>query len=615
MDDYKTIKHRLGASIRHVVGSGKDLFAPSDQEVISRLQILISNFEEHSTFVQANKKEFVKLFAYVEKLGFHAEKSTVLLSKEWSRMDGNGFYSQKEKQKGGGQESVSSVKHKPLMGLEIQLERLKVALKAEFVGVERQIEVNRGIYKLIADYRKCTSEYEHYSLKIRSLREKKEVPEEKMEANLQKLKLSQNAMDSAASSLEAQLKEVLNNSVGALAGTFGVISAAGADATVLTVAGFVEMASEPPDWMSLALNKTPYIMTSITRASDGAREGGEGGSATIAFYKMRAAAAEARAVSAEQKVEDLRRQLSAPQAASSSISGLMTPSKPMFEDFMGALEEPKSPPSPMLSPSESGGRSLDPFSPPTPLGNKSGSSGQLFPNIFSEMSIGRNNGTVAAPEDFADFSGAGAYQNPFESDTKATTTTSPSFKPFAFPHSSSQAIVDSDPFAVAASSEVHLKSVGTPFRKAVGQSKNHAAAGDPFQEVVGQSPKGVSASDPFQNCMGQSPNGVAHPQSDPFQSPSSVQSESNPFRASYSVQSDPFQASSSVQSDPFRASSSAGIQSMGAAGTQSVGLTLACNDDLSQPRAMPRAQSDSFLASSDPFQVPVLSARPPSSFA
>jgi ABC-type transporter Mla subunit MlaD len=30
---------------------------------------------------------------------------------------------------------------------------------------------------------------------------------------------------------EAQLKEVLNNSVGALAGTFGVISAAGADAT------------------------------------------------------------------------------------------------------------------------------------------------------------------------------------------------------------------------------------------------------------------------------------------------------------------------------------------------------------------------------------------------
>jgi hypothetical protein len=243
------------------------------------------------------------------------------------------------------------------------------------------------------------------------------------------------------------------------------------------------------------------------------------------------------------------------------------------------------------------------------MGNKSGGSGQHFPNIFSEMSIGRNNGTVAAPEDFADFSGAGAYQNPFESDTKATTATSPSFKPFAFPHSSSQSIVDSDPFAVAASSEVHLKSVGTPFRKAVGQSKNHAAAGDafrevvgqspkgvsagdPFQNCVGQSPKGVSAGDPFQNCVGQSPNGVTHPQSDPFQSPSSVQSESNPF-----------QASSSVQCDPFQASSSAGIQSMGAAGTQSVGLTLACNDDLFQPRAMSRAQSDSFLSASDPFQV------------
>jgi hypothetical protein len=52
-----------------------------------------------------------------------------------------------------------------------------------------------------ADYRKCISEYEHYSIKIRSLREKKEVPEEKMEANLQKLKQSQNAMDSAASSV------------------------------------------------------------------------------------------------------------------------------------------------------------------------------------------------------------------------------------------------------------------------------------------------------------------------------------------------------------------------------------------------------------------------------
>jgi hypothetical protein len=122
-------KHHVGAVIRHVVSSGwEEAISPAEQEAISRVQTRIREFKEHDTFVRANEKALVKLLKHVETLGRAAEKSTMLLSEEWTRVK----WSSLSDGCGTGAVPEVSVRQKPLMGLKIQLNHQKVALEVKY---------------------------------------------------------------------------------------------------------------------------------------------------------------------------------------------------------------------------------------------------------------------------------------------------------------------------------------------------------------------------------------------------------------------------------------------------------------------------------------------------
>eukprot|EP00976_Prorocentrum_cordatum_P083940 1185438-Prorocentrum_minimum.AAC.7 len=116
----KSIKHRTLAALR----GGKD--AGEDRESGARLQRMINKFGDYNSFVHATKKELNGLFTYLEKLDVQAEKCTKLFSAEWARLED---IRTKSKENSGTESTDDMRSVMPLMGLENQLQLLRVAAK------------------------------------------------------------------------------------------------------------------------------------------------------------------------------------------------------------------------------------------------------------------------------------------------------------------------------------------------------------------------------------------------------------------------------------------------------------------------------------------------------